>query len=292
MTVDASLLSIVRDSVGSLLLTHLNDRQRREIADEIVSRDVYSYRTVITAALNKVLLGNPFDAALVGSSADHLLWCNSRTAQWKSHLLTSVPEWQLQNTKFVDETLGKPTVVITPMTMCMHDVLSGLCAAFGTSREIIVYGENISEDQISASQQMPNNVKLVGTATSSISIFRALQRGAVFCTYADFVYQNHKSLIGSLFGVPRPFSSAFLAMCAHKDAFLLPVILFRTPESAFNAVFSEPMIIKYPEFKKTEYSRKIALHVVSSCLEQQIKEVPEQWLLLPTLSAEVNYSYV
>src|SRR5206468_931109 len=103
--------------------------------------------------------------------------------------------------EFVEQTHGRPTVIVAPMTVAMPDALLGIRAALG-ARPCVVFGQDVEPGDLPAADRV--RVAPGGGPSAARHILSAVRSGAVYCTYADFVYQGHRTVTVELFGRPRP----------------------------------------------------------------------------------------
>jgi hypothetical protein len=91
-----------------------------------------------------------------------------------------------------------------------------------------------------------------------------------------------------MLGQQRPFSKAFVSICASVNAMLLPVQIERGEGKIFVRI-SEPIIIRADSGSlPAALGRQAYLSTIVHLLESAILAKPEQWQLLGTLSVEVS----
>jgi hypothetical protein len=214
---------------------------------------------------------------------EHHLWCVWREAQWATGQLTpdeldSVID--IQGAEWLEETRGKPTILVAPMTLCTSDTLNCITLLanriFG-SRPLIFYGENMDEFSIQLAS--------ADGLDALRQILRVLSAGGVFCTYADFVYRGHSSVPVRMFSRERPMSAGFVYLATRPSVHLLPCSLTRH-EGRIKATLMQSFLLQSDANHDTGQSffAQVAAQVVASTLEGLIQCAPEQWLLLPTLT--------
>jgi lauroyl/myristoyl acyltransferase len=282
-----SLTRLTRDPVGLSALSRLDEKSLLDLAEVWYRDDLYRCGTIARNGLATVFGHAPTDEQAV-KAIEHVLWCSWRSALWNTGRLRPDPALRVENQHHADDTVGAPTIVISPMMLCTQDILA-LILKCVDQRPVVLYGEGIATEQQSH-LKTPEHVHVVGDGSRrSISvILKTLSDGGIFCTYPDFVFEGHAVLDGYLFGRPRPYSKAFISFCARQNVHLLPT-LARREEGGLAVSFEEPVVFEFdshPEVK--QLLERSILYAVQSLLEDLINQKPEQWLLLGTLSAEAS----
>lgn len=276
---DVSKSRLLRDHLGKRILAMLRDPDLREIACRLEEENPYKNLDALSRAL--ALAGAA--STNVCSVLEHHLWCAWREARWATlHLKSSDLDRALdiEGIEWLEETRGNPTILIAPMTLCTSDTINCITLlaerVFG-SRPLIFYGENMSDSSV----QMAS-VEGLGVLRQ---IMRVLSSGGVFCTYADFVYQGHSSVPVTMFGCERPMSSGFIYLATRPLVHVLPCLLRRRGERII-ATFAQSFLLEGPTNSDAEqsYFVRVAGQVLAATLEGLIRRVPEQWLLLSTLT--------
>jgi lauroyl/myristoyl acyltransferase len=280
-----SLARLTHDPVGLSALSRLDEKSLLDLAEVWYGDDLYLCGTIARNGLATIFGHNPTDEQAI-KATEHILWCSWRNALWNTGRLRPDPALRFENQHHADDTAGVPTIVISPMMLCTQDILALILKCYD-KRPIVLYGEGIATKQYSH-LKTPEHVQVIGDSSlHSISvILRTLMDGGVFCTYPDFVYEGHSVLDGYLFGCSRPYSKAFISLCARQNVHLLPVLARREGDGLV-ASFEEPVVFEFdsrPDVKKLV--ERTVLYAVQSLLEDLINQKPEQWLLLGTLSAE------
>ncbi len=268
---------MLADPLGRRTLAAMEVGELENLAQAIATDDPYWENAFLAQALQ--LAGA--EGARVRDVIEHQLWCTWRQARWATKQLT--PEdlgqsLEVTGTEWIAETIGKPTILIAPMTLCTWDAVEAVqhfarreCG----EREILFYGEDLAG----------HDARFVAGDDIAVlrRITRALAHGGVFCTYPDFVYRGHPALPVRMFGVPRPMSSGFAYLAARPGVYLLPCLLLRRGER-IAAEISEPILLEDKSEPGGPSFQSLTAQVVATALEELIRRAPTQWLLLPTLS--------
>ena len=268
---------MLADPLGRRMLAAMDARELQSMAQAIAADDPYWENGFLARALR--LAGA--DGTEVREVIEHQLWCTWRQARWATKKLTREDLGQsleVTGREWIAETIGKPTILIAPMTLCTWDAVESVqhfarreCG----DREILFYGEDMGS----------HDARFV--AGDDITVLRRISRtlaeGGVFCTYPDFVYRGHPVLPVRMFGVPRPMSSGFAYLAARPGVHLLPCLLLRQGET-IHAEICEPILLEDNSEPGGPSFQSLTAQVVASTLEELIRRAPSQWLLLPTLS--------
>ncbi|WP_263384144.1 lysophospholipid acyltransferase family protein [Granulicella arctica] len=283
-SLDSALIDLLHSPVGAQIFASLSESEVADTALRLYRQDLHSCAAAARMALQLVHGTDPGDD-LVAAHVQHLLWSSWRTAQAEASLGTR-PCWTATGTHFLEETRGKPTIFITPLTMPFSDVQVVIDQLI-PDRPVAVYGEGLASAQTDApSPGRPLTIFGDGSPRTMLGIVRILACNGVFCTYPDFVYRGHAEVSRTLFGRPRKLSRAFLSLCSRPGACLLPVLLTRDP-GLWHATIYEPVILHDIGSLPRESSEKLLATIVLDMLEGLISTRPEQWLLLSTLVAQV-----
>ena len=222
----------------------------------------------------------------------HNLWCAHREAVYRTDGGDQAWEgmrFDIDGIENLLQTKDRPTIVISPMTLCTDDAMESIMTVFRQQqpdRKIVCYGE----DMESYLERKPEQRSIfVGDTISGIrKILGVLREGGVFLTYPDFVYSQHNAIKGRLFGLPRAFSAGLLKIALHSDAIFLPAITRHQPDSIeikFFGPVARPVDGIAPGHDHSLQEQVLAM-VIGRLLEALILQVRNQWRLLPTLSYE------
>jgi hypothetical protein len=195
----------------------------------------------------------------------------------------------LEDVHYAAETKGHATVVVAPMTVGMADAAAVISRAIHTvdaERPLIVYGEDVGTGDMAS-----DAVEIAGSGQAAWwKIISTLERGGVFCTYPDFVYKGHASIMVNLLGRERPLASGFLSVASRPSTMLLPCII-RRENHALTCRFYEPVLAEHDaelSLADPGAARKwrtlTTAQLVARMLEALILQAGHQWLLLPTLT--------
>jgi hypothetical protein len=265
------------------ILASLSESELVSAASKMFAADVYGCATVARSAL-ALLLGARSSNTDAAAHVQHLMWCAWRTACWKTGSFENQC-WRYTGMEFASGLEDKPVILITPMTMPFHDILSVLGGEIFSERTIAVYGEGLSASDFA---DHPNITILGGRSIREIAVIvKTLEAGGIFCTYPDFVYSGHSFMVGRLFGQTRKFSQAFISICLMPGVHLLPVLLYRDSGELRAMVLHEPVTFGESTGVPKNLQQRLVLETVVRLLENAISIKPEQWLLLNTLVAEV-----
>lgn len=282
-----SLRMLTLDPVGRSLLGGADADALETLTAELVTGDTYGERAHLEAALARV--GRPGEAY---AFLRHLVWCGHREAAWRAGRLdpaTMAASLVIEGGEWARETEGHATVLVSPMTVALSDASWVIAHALGRlapERRVIVYGDGLDAGSIGIPEI---DARMAGDNRATLrAILEVLAAGGVFCTYADFVYQEREAVQIELFGVPRAISSAFVGMAARPNTMLLPCVLTRGDGDAIHCRFTEPTLVTCePGLHSTEqrvWQHRSVAHLVGAILEALIAREPLQWQLLATLS--------
>jgi hypothetical protein len=285
-----SLRAFIKDQVGLHILSSLDEKALRGLAQALHEKDLYRCATIAHNGLSLISKQAATEEQTL-NTIEHVLWCFWRTSLWSTDDSRIELPLSSKNQHHANETGGVPTIVVAPMMLCTNDVLSLVIKCF-SNRPIVLYGEGI-ETNTTVKMQLPENVQLIGdgSARSMGSLIRTLLKGGVFCTYPDFVYEGHPAISGRLFGRHRLFSKAFISLCTRPNIHLLPAVTKRD-EEGLTVHFEEAVVIEAdggPSLK--ELTEATALYTIQALLEDLICKNQEQWLLLGTMSAAPSRTY-
>lgn len=264
LSFETSIGTALRDPIGRQLLATMDISV---IADRLLTDDGYGDGAKMRDAARLV------DADL-RQWYYHRLWCARREALGDRADPLSL---SLLNAAYLDETQGHATVLVAPMSLPMRDALSAV-TRLAEGRQVIVFGhdvfaEDVPEPGITVADPARGPVKN--------QIRAILDRGGIYCTYADFAYADISVQQVALFGRPRMMSAGWLKLAARHGTMLLPMLCRRTTDVDVTIELAEPTRIESPT-GTTDISRIAAL--TSTMLEDRIRLAPAQWLLLPTLA--------
>ncbi|MFH9575246.1 hypothetical protein [Streptomyces sp. NPDC017230] len=244
----------------------------RRLADWVCDRDPYGELPSLRAALRLVDPGNDDPRAHIG----HQLWCAWRQASWTAGAARPLPAVVTSGRHWLDETRGRPTVLVTPMTMTTADALHTFAAVFA-DRPVVAFGEGAVR-RYGAGLYVAN-----GDAGSIRDILGHLAAGGVLGTYADFVYDSRGAEPTTLFGRPRPLSSGFVAAASRPGTMLLPASMRPLGGERIAVDFDEPLLVQGTP-RQTRVAREGMRRLIARLVEGLIRRNPQQWLLLPTLT--------
>lgn len=279
-SLQATLHELSFDPVLAPLLASSSGTRVGELAATVARSDPYREGPALARALE--LAGGTSD--LLGAHLAHRLWCAWRQAQWTCG---SAPPLEVAaiDGEWLRETVGHPTVLVTPMTLAAPDALHAISTLAPPKRPVVVFGEEM--DELEGGLAGSPDV-VTGEAREVVPrISEALERRGFFCTYADFVYGGRGAQPVELFRTRRPVSSGFLKLAAQDETMLLPLVALHR-EGAISVHFEEPLQISLSEELAADprEARRLVAPVVARALEALIARAPEQWLLLPTLTFE------
>lgn len=260
------------------VLARVAEADLRPIADELAARDPYGEASLMTQALRRIV---PDCSASVAAALEHQLWCAWREAHYQSGAWVApaaAVEIVVEGKAHVDETAGRPTLLVAPMTLCTSDAIRAVRHLL-PGRRTIFYGEDMAADD----RRLAGAELAGGGLAGARRIHRALAGGAVLCTYPDFVYAGHPICSVKLFGVPRPMSAGFASLAAREGVMLLPGMLIREP-GRLRISIDEPLQIAVAGARRA--LEQAAAELLAELLEGQIRKAPQQWLLASTLSFE------
>lgn len=284
-SLEEALADALQNPSGLKYLANLTDDKIQSLSHSAVAEDWYHDLRLIENSIREIWKITSADSFIA-----HAIWCAHREAQWmlKSERLKSL-NIAYQQPEHLLQTLNKPTVIVTPMTLCTHDamyVILSTLQEFMPERQLVVYGE----DMQSYLQLHPDHIDLFAqdTLPGIIKIIKTLKSGGVFLTYPDFVYRQHAGISGQLFGLNRSFSAGFLTITLKSAAELLPLSITRCADTLNIRFFPSIKSNKSDEFLRLPVPVCMQLQclLVSKVLEGLIFEVPNQWRLLPTLTHE------
>lgn len=265
-SLEASLSTLLGDPAGRQLLAAMDITT---IANQLVAEDYYRDGAKMREAAQLV-------GADLGDWYYHRLWCAKREAL--GHRADAL-SFNVVGGEYRDETQGWPTILVTPMTLPMADALS-VVSMLSERRETIVFGHEVYADDV------PENridVADPRRGRAKPQIESVLDRGGIYCTYADFAYADVSTHQVPLFSRSRAMSTGWLKLAARHGTMLLPMLCRRINDTEINVEFAEPIHIE--SFSATP-DIGAAAGLAVEILEEQIRLEPAQWLLLPTLAFE------
>lgn len=285
-TLARSLRTLTADPVGRALLANADAARMATLADELAATDPYGERTHLEAALSRV--GRPGEARAV---LNHQLWCAHREGAWRTGRLdpeTLAASLVIDGERWLGETEGHPTVLVSPMTTALSDaswVIAQAIRLFAPDRRVLVYGDGLEPGDIGIEEI---DARMAGDGRTVLrEILGALTAGGVFCTYADFVYEGREAVRISLFGAAHAISSAFVGLASRPNTMLLPCLLTRAGDAGIRCRFWEPTLVTCdpaPGAEERILQHRVVAQLVGTILERLIAEAPLQWQLLATLS--------
>ena len=264
----ASLLSVLADDILRERLAALQEGDLPDLAGRLVARDAYGNNAQLRGALALMGARSP---DVMERHVEHVLWCGWREARSRRGDALEIESHVVDRVHF--ESVGnRPTVLLAPMTLCLPDA-ARLLADLAGGRPLIIYGEGLTDGSASRASGRFAPEGLAGLA----EIVQVLDEGGIFATYADFVYGTHRQETMTLFGVPRPVSSAFIGLLGRPDTVVLPLSCVRGDDEV--RVHLQP---PWPVGPGVPRADRVA--EVSARLEDAIRVAPHQWLLASTLT--------
>lgn len=282
--IQTSLDNLRTEPVATLLFSRLLERDILEVADIAYDLNEYQCKYIALEALSRIL---PNDASIERRAREHvryLFLVAWRLARRTTGTLAERADWQILGRRFLDETSGQAVILLTPMMLPLLDVLEIVNISF-KGRQIIFYGERLDTTKAEALSSVfkANKLSFARMGSGGVKeILRCMNKGGVFCTYPDFVYDGHKAVAGMLFGQRRPFSRSFMKLCRRPGACILPV---RIDCVNRNAEFLEPILLDFPGDLPRRVAERSTIDIVCRLMEELIRLSPECWLLLGTLHA-------
>lgn len=284
-TFQQAVMNLAFDPAASALYANTPWTEVLKLSKQLSEKDAYREHLFLEHAIRQAF---PSNAYTLEDYITHQLWCAWREAQWQNGLLDleSTP-LRVVNEHYYLETLGYPTLLVSPMTTTLSDAVLLIKHLAGKERSVILYGEGI--DTI----QQGNTVSrdwLAGSGLQALKrIQKTLSRNGILCTYPDFVYAGHSSMLMPFFKSYRPVASGFISLASRRhsqsNTMLLPCVVLHTDEQ-ITVHFEEPIEIELAtEHHCSKEQRQAAIaHLVGETLETLIELAGPQWLLLPTLT--------
>ena len=295
ISLQEKISQLVEHDIGCQFLAVAGCLQLKKIAREIVSRDLYSFPSVIKAAANHLKLTDNLEE-FVADHLEHILWVGHREALWRSGRIDSPQsvgiKFSIKGIKNLRMTKNFPIVLISPMTLAYADVLWIARKALKL-RDIVIYGEGLVTDSTFSDVSSVfdlNGVNLVGADSAGVrKILGTLNKGGIFLTYPDFVYSGHKVQYCKVLGMKWPFSSSFISICSRNETMLLPCYVRRKCNTIFFHL-EQPLQVVLPEGASSNprWSQQLVGTAVAQLLTNMIIRNPVQWLLLSSVIAECN----
>lgn len=255
--------------------------QVSRLGDWVAATDPYGEGQAIVRALD-VASASGGDAH---RHVEHQLWCAWRQAAWTNGLAEPL-QIRAEGLEWLAETEGKPTLLVTPMTLAPGDAMNAIAQLNTARRPCVVFGEDIGTGDDVAGDRLEVVSGMSGATVRRI--LEVLAQGGVLCTYPDFVYEGRTAESIPLFDADRPVSSGFLSLAARHGTMLLPLACFREDEGVLVHV-EEPVEVQADptlDAAGRGAARALVANAVGDLLEGLIRLAPEQWLLLPTLTFE------
>ncbi|MFN9622034.1 MAG: hypothetical protein ACK587_04245 [Cyanobacteriota bacterium] len=282
-SLDYSLCRLLETSEGISFLQALNAASISELGSQLLSEDPFHDKDLLATSVRCLWsCDSPLEFLC------HCLWCAHREALWRMPASERgeirLPV-KITGSEHLLDTHNEATILIAPMTICMGDaidsVINILCRC-QPGRSLVIYGEDMDTYLKREPQMEP---LFAPDTTSGIKKIRTvLNQKGIFMTYPDFVYSKHAVQVGELFGMARPYSGGFLSIAAASRATLLPLRVYYH-EGDLELQFFSP--VRQPDWQPAPprfIQTQVIRLVVGKLLEGLIKQVPNQWRLLPTLS--------
>lgn len=256
------MAQLQRDPVGRLLLATMDEA---EVARRIAATDPYGEGAALAEAGR--LTGT--DTAPL-AWLEHRLWCAKRRALGPERTPLTVV---LDGEEALAETEGRPTLLVPVLTLDTADAIDVL-AHVVRDRPVVVFGEDVSRTDIAES-----SVEVAEGDHEIRGVLDVLDRGGIYATYGDFVYEGRGSLPVTLFGRRRPMSRGWVGLAARDGTMILPVGIVRDGDVARVRV-EEPTLVSGGG------DLSVLADYLARVMEDLIRPCPAQWLLLPTLTFE------
>jgi hypothetical protein len=215
----------------------------------------------------------------------HLLGCMGREAAFiEVPAFYEPPLIKYEGARWLAETEGRPTMLVSPMTQALPDVME-VMSRLAETRPLVVYGESLSVETDPRLAMLSAGHGLQAVRR----IARTLREGGVLCTYLDFLYDGHAGVPVTLFGQLRPLSSGYLSLAMRHGAHLLPAVMtfVEGVKRELRVSFDEPVAIPPLYGDDAVRERPFIARMIAGMLEALVARAPTQWLLLPTLSFDM-----
>lgn len=290
ISLEYSLQKLLNNPSGILLLQKLNENKIRKLTEFIVNNNIFNDNKLLNTAIENI-----WPKGSVKQFVSHIIWCAHRDACYVKPFVQEDFEMTLnvKGTEHLTSIKDKPVIVICPMTMPTGDALkfvTKLSQKYLNDKEVVVYGENMSP-------YLKRNPHLKSYfAEENLSgikkIKRVLKNNGCFFTYADFVYDSHAAMTGTIFGIKRPFSQGLISIALSSKSILMPMLFLRKGKQIDLSVHQPVMQNTFERDAALPHKIKeqILCVVIAKILEGLIVKATNQWRLLPTLTHEVVYN--
>ena len=262
-----------------------------------------SSRTIRSASARRLelalaLMGET-GAGRVAAALRHELWCAHREAAWRMRrvdLQAAQVDLVIEGAEWVRETAGRPTILISPMTLSLADaswIVTHAIGALAPDREVVLYGEGVDAGDVGFAEVDRRMVERWWRRSSSPDPGCAHRRRRLPAPMRTSMLPRYGSSAASvqLFGRPHPISAAFVTIASRPGVMLLPCLTSRGSTGTPTCRFFEPIEVANEALlpatlKRAPGAGAQVAQLVASILEMLIREAPHQWRLLATLAFE------
>jgi len=267
---------------GRRLCATMTADQMREIAADVVANDANRENALVEHALRLI---SPAATPALESVYEHQLNLVRREAAWKVGRLDLAKfrrQLHVVGGHWLKEAGGVPAVNISAMQVFPTDGMAVSTCLF-PGRRLAIYGEGLLIENYS---HIAPTLELIKQGIAGVRAADALlEANGVFNTFPDFVHQGHGAVMGSLFGVPRPFASGFAQLCARPSCVLIPInVDCRLDRVEVEILEPTQMPVVSAKELRSEANLAGLTRFIGSTLEHLIRKRPESWALLNTLS--------
>lgn len=276
------LQTMLHDASWREILSHIKPEQYSAICDDVLKEHEEAFLDPLDQALKKLGLN---DEGLARAALEHQIACHCREARAYENV-DAGKMIKFSGLEHIPKNQDKPIIPIIPMTVLTADALNVVDEIKETllkDRPFIIYGEAMEAYQAYFPDHKDYFPK--DTAHPSGDIKKVLDENGVYFTYCDFNYSTRQSLPGKFLGGTRPFSKGFLKLVATTQPYLLPLNI-QLKDETLQVTISKGKALR--STKDDEAALKRLATVIGGLLEEQVKAVGHQWLLLLTLSGEAE----
>jgi hypothetical protein len=278
----AQWLMSLSNEGGRRLCATMSPEQMREIAADVVAHDANHENALVEAALRMIAPDSP---PPLESVYEHQLNLVRREAAWKVGRLdldSFRRQLHVVGGHWLKEAQGAPTVNISAMQVFPTDGIAVSTCLF-PDRRLAFYGEGLMTENYA---HVAPTIELIRQGIAGVRAADSLlEANGVFNTFPDFVHEGHGTVVGSLFGVPRPFASGFAQLCARKSCVLIPINVDCRLDRIDVEILEPTQMPDVPSKELRSESNLVRLtQFIGNTLQQLIRKRPESWALLNTLS--------